>query len=290
MKYLVKCSQCNKEIKRYYKYNNYFCSIKCQSEYRRAICTTKILAKCVVCDKEFKLKKSQYEERNKNKNITCSRKCMGELRKKIYLGKDNPNCRYPTLPNDFFEKIDTQQKAYILGFIASDGSLNKNGAVTISINNKDEKILKKIRDIVCGEIPISKKDKDMITLRFHSKIMTKDICRWLKIEPGKKDDKVKMPNLRNKLKWHFLRGFFDGDGTVRKKKKGRYLDCAIYTYSFSLRASIEKLCKNNIKCNNSNKWKYVGWCGDNARKFLDKLYCNSTIRMERKYETYLSWK
>ena len=213
---------------------------------------------------------------------------MGKVRECIYIGKDNPNCKYKTLPINFFKKINTEQKAYILGFIASDGNLNKNGSITISIKYTDEKLLKKIRDAVCKEIPILKeKNGYMSVLRFHSKIMTKDVCKWLHIKTGKKCSKIKMPNLKNKLKWHFLRGFFDRDGTVRKKKKGRYIDCAIYTYSDKLRESIVKLC--NIKCTNNKKWKYIGWYGDNARKFLDKLYSNSVIYMERKYKTYLSW-
>ncbi len=289
MKYLVKCSQCNKEIKRYHKYNNYFCSMKCEGEYRKTNCDTKIITKCMICNKEIRLKKSQYKKRNKNGKITCSRKCMGKLREKLYIGKNNPNCKYKTLPINFFEEINTEQKAYILGFIASDGSLRENGTVSISIKSIDEELLKKIRDSVCREIPILKrKNKDMSILRFHSKIMTKDICKWLKIKTGKKDDKVKMPNLKNKLKWHFLRGFFDGDGSIRKKKKDRHIDCSIATYSDKLRESIENLC--NIKCTNNNKWKYVGWYGDNARNFLDKLYHNATIFMERKYKIYLSWK
>ncbi len=288
MKYTLKCSQCNKEIKKYKKYDNNFCSLKCHGEYRKETCKTKILTKCAICSKEIKLKKSQYEKRNKRGRITCSYKCMGISKKTSQLKRNNPNCKYKSLPDDFFKKVDTEQKAYIVGFIASDGSLAKNGVISISIKNTDREILRKIRDTVCKEVPIVKiKNRNMIVLRFCSKTMVKDICRWLQIHPGKKDSKVRMPKIKNKLKWHFLRGFFDGDGTVRKKKEGRYIDCAIYTNSDKMREGIEKLCK--IRCTNNNKWKYIGWYGDNARKFLKKLYSKADIYMERKYRNYLEW-
>jgi len=293
MKYKVKCLQCGIEFLVYARrFNggkgNYFCSTKCSGEYRRASCDTKVVANCSLCNKEFKLKKSQYKKRNKNGMISCSAKCMGELKKKRYEGRKNPNCKYKTFPDNFFKEIDTEQKAYILGFIASDGSLHKNGATSIGI--KDKEILKKMRDIVCKDIPISiskKETADLYYIRFCSKIMMRDICKWLEIKPGKKDDKVKMPRIDSKLQWHFLRGFFDGDGTIRKKSKGRTIDCAIYTYSDYLRRGIEKLC--DVKCNNNNKWKYVSWSGKNARKFLDRLYLDATIYMDRKHKTYLSW-
>lgn len=294
MKYNVKCNQCSKDFqvypKRYFSRDRFFCSKFCEGIYRKSTCTTKINTNCVICDLEMSLKKSEFERRNKNGEITCSAKCIGVLRSKKYLGRSNPNTKYD-LDDNFFKNVDTEQKAYILGFIASDGSIAKTGEISIEIKNIDREILEKMRDVVCKDVPV-RDDKpevgDHSVVRFCSKTMTKDVCKWLKIKTGKKDSKVQMPNLKNKLKWHFLRGFFDGDGTIRKKVKGRSIDCGISTHSDDLRNSIEKLC--TMGCCNSNKWKQISWSGDNAIEFLDKLYSNANIYMERKYNTYLSWK
>ena len=295
MRHKVKCSQCLKDIEitsqRFNRNKNTnFCSKLCEGTYRKDNCKTKINTKCTICDKEMSLKKSEFERRNKNGEITCSAKCIGKLRSKKYLGRSNPNTKY-NLDDNFFKNINTEQKAYILGFIASDGSLSKTGEISIEIKNIDREILEKIRDEVCKDIPVvddSVEVGDHSVIRFCSKTMTKDVCKWLKIKTGKKDSKVKMPNLKNKLKWHFLRGFFDGDGTVRKRTKGRYIDCGISTHSDDLRSSIKELC--TMDCRNDNKWKQICWSGHNARKFLDKLYSEANIYMERKYKTYLSWK
>lgn len=295
MSNFIKCSNCDEEFKistqRLNKNRkNYFCSKKCEGEYRKAICSTKISTKCSICNKKMELKKSEFERRNKSKEITCSTKCMGELRKIKYMGRKNPNTKY-NLDDNFFKEIKTEEKAYILGWIASDGSIRKNGEISIVIKDTDKEILEKMRDIVCKEIFVvdkKREDGNRSSLRFCSKTMVKDVCKWLGIKPGKKFDKIKMPKISKSLKWHFIRGFFDGDGCVRKKIKGRHIDCTITTSSVFMRDSLEKFC--NIKCSNNNKWKTISWYGDNAKKFLDKIYSFSTIFLERKHETYLSWK
>ncbi len=293
MKYNVKCNQCSKDFqvypKRYFSRDRFFCSKSCEGAYRKSICTTKINTNCVICDSKMSLKKSEFERRNKNGEITCSAKCIGKLRSKKYLGRSNPNTKYD-LDDNFFKNVDTEQKAYVLGFIASDGSISKTGEISIEIKNIDKEILEKIRDVVCKDVPV-RDDKpevgDHSLVRFCSKTMVKDVCKWLKISPGKKDSKVKMPNIEQELQWHFVRGFFDGDGSIRKKKKNRHIDCNIATYSDSLRSSIEKL--SNSDCTNNIKNKQIAWYGNNARQFLDKLYSNDSIHMKRKYDIYLSW-
>ena len=293
MSYVVKCFSCSKQFfvypKRYYSRNNFFCSRKCEGEYKRNQCTTKIVAECVVCKKIFKLKKSCFNKRNKNKEITCSVKCMGILRKTKYMGRSNPNMKY-NLDDNFFKNIDTEEKAYILGWIASDGSINKSGRITISIHNKDIKILEKIRNVICIEIPIVNKNiykTNICSLSICSTTMVQDICNLLKIKPGKKHDKIKMPNLSEQLTWHFIRGFFDGDGSIKKKKNKVYISCNITTGSDIMRNNIEKFC--GIYCKNNNKYKNLTWSGKNAIKFLEKLYFCATVFLERKHNIFLSW-
>ena len=116
--------------------------------------------------------------------------------------------------------------------------------------------------------------------------MVKDVCRWLRIKPGeKKYSKVKFPKTR--YKWHFIRGFFDGDGSVRKKKGKNHIDCGISTRSKELRDGIEQFTK--IPCNNNDKWNSINWYGNNARSFLKRLYKDDDMYLERKYKTYQDW-
>jgi len=214
---------------------------------------------------------------------------MGIHRQNKYTGRNNPNCRY-NLDDNFFNKIDCQKKAYILGFIASDGTVAKNNAITISIKKIDIDILEKMRDFILKDLPIaygSASKKDFVTLRLCSKQMSKDICKWLKIHPGKKDFIVQLPNLDKEMQWHFLRGYFDGDGSVGIKKR-RYKD-KMHLYLTSNIASTSIEIKQQIKELVGFGGVYamaIYWSHSQSMNFLSRLYKNSSIQMNRKYNRY----
>lgn len=143
--------------------------------------------------------------------------CMRCAYEKIKL--DRSNRRYE-FDDNLLEDVDTEFKAYFLGWIGSDGHLGKNGRIIISVHKKDSLILEKLRDGICKKLPISKRQKNMVCLDIYSRIMNSHACKWFGLsftEDGshKKSGIVKFPDLKSdKLKWHFLRGYFDGDGTV----------------------------------------------------------------------------
>lgn len=86
-----KCDNCGQDVEIYHKERldrkNIFCSKKCESEYKRS---ENINYTCVVCGKLIHKKPSQITK-SKTGQLCCSTKCMGELRKTMYLGEDNPN-------------------------------------------------------------------------------------------------------------------------------------------------------------------------------------------------------
>jgi len=292
----VKCDECSKVFQvypsRFKSRKNFFCSKKCEGKFRSKLCTSKVECICSVCGKKIKIKKSQYKRRNKNSNITCSIKCLSEIKKKIYAGRNNPNCKYDKLDDNFFSEIDSPEKAYILGWIASDGHVGKNGSITIQIHEKDKKILFDMRDLVCKQIPIVEyKKKNQCSLTFNSKKMSIDICRWLCMAtPGKKSKTVQFPNLKNDLlTWNFLRGLFDGDGCIANpkiNKKRVYPACSIASISSPMKKGIQKFCNTYCRIGKNAMW----WSGKNSVKFLNGLYSNSNIHLERKYKLYLHWK
>ena len=110
---------------------------------------------CPTCKKEFHLKPSKIK-RVKG-TPACSIKCSSIKRQTMYLGDKNPNYKYKKNEN-LFKNIDNEFKAYILGFIASDGCLYNN-SITITIHKKDRDILEKIRNYISKDIPI----KDFIS-------------------------------------------------------------------------------------------------------------------------------
>lgn len=86
---IIKCAYCSKEF-----YCSPFrlkssvicCSRECASAYKIKHNPNKEV--CPICGKIFNVKPSY---KNKTKQQCCSRECLGELRKTIYLGENNPN-------------------------------------------------------------------------------------------------------------------------------------------------------------------------------------------------------
>jgi len=117
---------------------------------------------------------------------------------------------------DFFERIDTEEKAYILGFIATDGNVyhckrkKQYFRLGITLSYQDIDILEKIRDLISPQTKITKTKRGYAALHIYSRKIFEDL-QSQGIMP-KKTFKVKPPRLDKNLMCHYWRGAFDGDG------------------------------------------------------------------------------
>lgn len=241
------------------------------------------------CKKTYQLSRSNEDKiRNNNEGKLLCRYCSYELK---YMGRNNPNCKY-NLNDNFFNKIDTSEKAYLLGWIASDGHVGKFG-FSITIHGEDIKCLKKMRNIICKEIPIiifyDKKYKhNNVRLKINSQKISEDICNILQINPGNKSYVIKFPNIEKKFINDFIRGYFEGDGTLnnRKTSSKKIPIVGITSKSKFILKGLEQI---NIKYHNqSNRW--INWSGKNAIQFLNAIYNNNFYILDRKYKLYIDWK
>lgn len=86
-----------------------------------------------------------------------------------------PQWKQTCYKEDFFEKIDSSEKAYTLGLIMTDGYIIKDyEGFGIQLTKEDGYILEKIRDIVGGTNPITQIDCSIKRKTFPN---TKDMCR-----------------------------------------------------------------------------------------------------------------
>lgn len=125
--------------------------------------------------------------------------------------------------HDFFNTIDTSEKAYILGFYIADGCLVKN-KICFSLNLEDLQILKDIKNYLCPITKISY-TKERIN---KSGILSHSMCKIsiTSDEMSKTLEKYGLGHRKtylaksikniipNELMWDFIRGYFDGDGCV----------------------------------------------------------------------------
>jgi hypothetical protein len=221
--------------------------------------------------------------------------------KKIGLKRYEYYCNY-----SFFENIDTEEKAYWLGFIYADGwtEYHKNtnsGYLGIELKRSDVNHLKKFNKSLSGNYPIKEhKRKDIeipnYFIRINSVKMYNDLIK-LGVVPNKTYS-LKFPIIPNHLIKHFIRGFFDGDGCVRirhreTKKNGivSYPICDIVCYVEDFLLSIreilfEKKIYSYIYYDNNIPRLYINSMESNI-KFLKYIYQDANIYLDRKYKRYL---
>lgn len=213
--------------------------------------------------------------------------CLFCSRKLKYSGRSNPNAHHMALDDGFLDRIDTEGKAYLLGWIASDGSIRK-GTITLVVHNKDSLILNTLLRILGAALPIFAKAEKQSGFAINSRQMVSAACRHLGIEPGKKSRTVQFPDLASDdLRWAFVRGFFDGDGYVATPGTRTAPRCGITTNSAAMRAGILEVCE--IPAYHDPREGRLEWNGNAALDFLAKLYDGAAYRLARKRDLYLDW-
>lgn len=163
---------------------------------------------------------------NQGKSITKIAQLNSTYKKKIrdILTKNNIEIRQKhfkySYNENFFQTINSEEKAYFLGFITADGNLYKN-QLTIEINSQDEIILSNFQESLHSNHPIHRRIRThksgnqtgMSSLIISGKIYEDLIS--LNLMPNKTKtinwDGI-TSNIPNGLLHHFVRGYFDGDG------------------------------------------------------------------------------
>ena len=213
----------------------------------------------------------------------------------------------------FFDEIKTEEQAYVIGFYLADGYLDeKNHRVVFNVNEKDMELIEKIRDIISPQIPISHvkprinkegyKSKPLVKLQINSKDITNDLIRYGIGSRKTYNDKIDLSFIPNKLMIHFIRGYFDGDGTVYFKRVEKMVrgkkyitelcNWSIISHSCSHLKQIQKFLLNeyNIKCNiiDDKKGNNLIMINkkDDFMRMRDVLYNNSNIFLKRKKDKY----
>lgn len=126
------------------------------------------------------------------------------------------NCLVPN--TDIFQNIDTEEKAYWLGFLYADGSIDKKRrTLSITQMSKSIDILEKFCKFLDVPVKLIKKRKNRPSeqyLKISSVILCKDLIKH-GIIPNKTYEGI-LPEVSEELMKDFVRGLWDGDGAMKK--------------------------------------------------------------------------
>jgi hypothetical protein len=114
---------------------------------------------------------------------------------------------------EFFDVIDTEEKAYWLGYIAGDGCIT-NGAVTLAAVHTDAEHVKRFGEALGGNQPVTiVKNNGYGEDLARIVICSVDLSRALqKHFQGRTKDERTLPDVPDHLVRHFVRGFYEADG------------------------------------------------------------------------------
>jgi hypothetical protein len=200
----------------------------------------------------------------------------------------------------FFDTVDTEEKAYWLGFFYADGYLDKNGSkLKIDLSVKDALHLQLFADIFQTKVLIHERSPDKRNGKVYASATCVIVCAYLWnafIDKGVKQGNTLseeisvFEHIPENLMHHFVRGFFDGDGSVYRNKSGGLGFSFVGSYPFmdhlrgvlvaSVGLSVTKLGK-------MGKLSHLRWNGKGASEcFKNWLYRDATVWLDRKRDVF----
>lgn len=222
---------------------------------------------------------------------------------------------------DFFKEIDTEEKAYWLGFLYADGSITRfykneklrSMSVELTLKSEDEGHLFSYLKSIESNVPIQTRKHKIKDKVYESKRVVVNNTKFAKnlISKGctpQKSLALTFPTediLPKELIPHFIRGYFDGDGCVHysenmqyHKNRGKeYLQKSFVVSivgTYEMLDSIKEILKsNNITSseinhgNSGQAYELRVHDRNNLKKLYDFMYQNSNIRLKRKEEIFL---
>jgi hypothetical protein len=201
----------------------------------------------------------------------------------------------------FFEKIDSHDKAQILGFIAADGcvtdskerGVNHCNTLHINIQEQDKDYLEIIKEKMKQTKPLETNRLCQAILRINSNKMVRDL-NALGIS-SRKSLTLAFPNenqVPKEFLFSFVRGYFEGDGSIYSyTQRGRKLTCVTFIGSDMFIGSLgDHLRDEGIRFGISKKGKVsymaISHKKDGIPLLLDKMYANASFVMKRKFDRY----
>lgn len=234
--------------------------------------------------KDYRISRDKIKKFLSEKEIPLRK--MSDIKKKYQVN------------STYFDIIDSEEKAYFLGFIYADGCNSRKGLV-LQLHPDDIEILEKLKVAMCSNAPISigknSKQHDFARFVIYDSYLSESLYR-IGCPPAKTLT-LNFPTylqVPKSLLSHFIRGYFDGDGFIGTGKAKHYNNW----FGFSI-VSTEKFLQgvqsqfNSLginsrirKIKNAKAYRLQISGVNHMMKALEFLYKDATIFLERKKKVY----
>lgn len=193
---------------------------------------------------------------------------------------------------DFFNSIDSEEKAYFLGFLSADGYVGWSPeryayVVEIGLQDRDRDIIDKFQAAVGSSHKIVDKivnGKPYPRLSIKNKqlagsLKSLGLCPKTGCVP---------PGIPDHLLHHFFRGWFDGDGSVVQDKRGRYSVsvCGARPIVESFAAFCLPIVHRHYAIFDHSTICYYRLGGRQGLNVLERLHQDASVWLDRKRTTF----
>lgn len=195
----------------------------------------------------------------------------------------NYHCKW-VQDDNYFEQIDTEEKAYFLGLIITDGNVYHN-TMTLCLQGQDRYMLELFRDAIGSDKPIEQgHGNNNYIFRVSSRKMVSDLGRWGVVP--RKSLVATPPVLDSGFDKHFWRGAMDGNGCLFSgyHSRGLYLAgsdrmvAGFYDFCLSIGDTQPRVTSDR------SIWRCVVQHQD-AIPVITRLYEDAHIYLARKFST-----
>lgn len=237
------------------------------------------------------------------KNFNCSKEVIKRILLENNYYNENRICKKYFLNDSYFSKIDTEEKAYWLGFIAADGCVyqrDKGGSIlSFNLNIRDKNHLEKFLKAIDSSAIIKERkgsgfgeNTTIAHLEINSTLMVKNLKEYGIIPKKSLVLKPPIGKIEEKYYLSYIKGYFDGDGSI-------YESSTNFVIGFCGTYEMLKWIKNQLSLNNKLEKRF----NDNKNSFyfriggthkvletLQKFYFTSKISLDRKEKLVLKLK
>lgn len=207
------------------------------------------------------------------------------LEKYNIVPRKNSRPRQYQIDETFFDKIDTEKKAYWLGFIAADGNVDKRlQAFSICVHKDDILHLVKFRESIQSEHPIKLSTQNNMAFIYIGSAKLAHALVSLGITPAKSYTLKPCTKIPPNLMRHYWRGVLDGDGSITDRPAIVQIG---YTGSEHMVNGFRDFITSFVQTKSQPHKSYgvfaINYGGTGLPKTILKvLYSNSEIALDRK--------
>lgn len=201
---------------------------------------------------------------------------------------------------DYFSNINTYTKAWLIGFLAADGTIRKErNEIKIGLSARDKEILEKIKKEVDIEKNIfeytTSNGFDIVELVWSCSQHKTDLAKF-GVVPNKTYLINSLPHFENdNYTLAYILGYFDGNGSISLSPQG-YLRFRLCCYTEKFLQDIANFFQKkygatySLSKDHHRQVYELSISTTYAKNIFNDMYNLNTLHLDRKYQKYLEYK